>query len=70
MTIARGLYTIVNVHHDSWNWADVTAAGANYTEIEAKFYSLWYQIGTQLGCKSQLLAFEVSMILSRVYTTI
>ena len=58
MTISRGLYTLVNVHHDSWIWADVTAANANYTEIEEKFYRLWYQIGTKLACKSSLLGFE------------
>lgn len=58
LSLSRGFYTIVNVHHDSWNWADVTAAGANYTEIEERFYSLWVQIGTKLGCKSSMLAFE------------
>ncbi|BCS25048.1 putative extracellular endoglucanase [Aspergillus puulaauensis] len=55
---ARDLYAIVNVHHDSWEWADVTASGANITLIEEKFYRLWYQIGTTLGCKSNLVAFE------------
>ncbi|KAL4892059.1 glycoside hydrolase superfamily [Aspergillus ambiguus] len=58
MITSRGLYTIVNVHHDSWEWADVTAAGANLTMIEEKFYRLWYQIGTKLGCKSNMVAFE------------
>ncbi|KAL4939828.1 hypothetical protein BDV06DRAFT_198017 [Aspergillus oleicola] len=54
----RDFYAIVNVHHDSWEWADVTAADANLTLIEEKFYRLWYQIGTTLGCKSSLVAFE------------
>lgn len=58
MTISRGLYTIVNAHHDSWIWADVTAANANYTMIEEKFYAIWYQVGTKLACKSELLGFE------------
>ncbi|CAP96338.1 hypothetical protein E8E15_003969 [Penicillium rubens] len=58
MIVARGLYAIVDVHHDSWNWADVTQSGANLTMIEEKFYSLWYQIGTKLACKSNLVAFE------------
>jgi endoglucanase len=57
-SISRGFYTIVNVHHDATDWLDVTAPGANYTEIEEKFYRLWFQIGTKLGCKSSLLAFE------------
>ncbi|KAL4787044.1 glycoside hydrolase superfamily [Aspergillus varians] len=55
---SRDLYAIVNVHHDSWEWADVTAAGANLTMIEEKFYRLWYQIGSTLACKSNLVAFE------------
>ncbi|KAL4988883.1 glycoside hydrolase superfamily [Aspergillus falconensis] len=55
---SRDLYAIVNVHHDSWEWADVTASGADLDLIEEKFYRLWYQIGTTLGCKSNLVAFE------------
>ncbi|PKY08639.1 endoglucanase B [Aspergillus campestris IBT 28561] len=58
MITSRDLYTIVNVHHDSWKWADVTAEGANMTVIEERFYRLWYQIGTKLGCTSNLVAFE------------
>lgn len=54
--LERGLYTIVNAHHESW--FDLPGAGSNYTAIEEQFYSLWYQIGTKLGCKSSLLAFE------------
>ncbi|KAI5194530.1 endoglucanase B [Aureobasidium subglaciale] len=58
MVIDRDMYVLVNVHHDSWVWADVTQANANYTQIEEKFYRLWYQIGTKLACKSSLLAYE------------
>ncbi|KAH7116443.1 putative extracellular endoglucanase [Dactylonectria macrodidyma] len=58
MVTARDLYTIVNVHHDSALWADLSVTGANYTMIEEKFYRLWYQIGQKLACKSSLLAFE------------
>jgi endoglucanase len=58
MVTARGLYTIVNVHHDSTQWADVTQTNANFTAIEERFYALWYQIGTKLACKSSLVAFE------------
>lgn len=43
---------------DSWIWADVAQSGANMSMIEEKFYRLWYQIGTKLGCKSSLVAFE------------
>ncbi|KAL4882248.1 glycoside hydrolase superfamily [Aspergillus karnatakaensis] len=55
---SRDLYAIVDVHHDSWEWADVTLPDANIPEIEEKFYRLWYQIGTKLACKSSLVAFE------------
>ena len=54
--LERGLHTIVNAHHESW--FDLPNANGNYTAIEQQFYQLWYQIGTQLGCKSSLLAFE------------
>ncbi|GAB7350615.1 hypothetical protein MBLNU459_g1181t1 [Dothideomycetes sp. NU459] len=56
--IARDMYVITNLHGDAYLWADLTASGANYTMIEEKFYRAWYQIGTKLGCKSSLLAFE------------
>ncbi|CAI6335619.1 unnamed protein product [Periconia digitata] len=54
----RGLKALVNVHHDSWTWADVSAAGANITEIEEKFSRLWFQIATKLACKGSEVAFE------------
>jgi endoglucanase len=46
------------LNKDATDWADVTTSGANLTEIEEKFYQLWYQIGTTLACKSSLVAFE------------
>ncbi|KAF2436408.1 endoglucanase B [Tothia fuscella] len=55
---SRGFYAIVNVHHDSLEWFDFTAPGADVKAIEEKFYRLWYQIGEKLGCKSNLVAFE------------
>ncbi|OTA65729.1 glycoside hydrolase family 5 protein [Hypoxylon sp. EC38] len=58
MALDRGLYVITNVHHDSWEWADVTASGANLTMIEEKIYRSWVQIGEALGCKSSKVAFE------------
>lgn len=56
--LALGLYVVVNVHHDSWIWADPTASGANITMINEKFGRLWAQIGTRLACKSSKLIFE------------
>ncbi|KAK7754404.1 hypothetical protein SLS62_003697 [Diatrype stigma] len=58
MAVERDLYVITNVHHDSWEWADVTQADANLTLIEEKMYRTWFQIGEKLGCKSSLVAFE------------
>ncbi|KAH8734154.1 endoglucanase D precursor [Ilyonectria robusta] len=58
MVTSRGLYAIVNVHHDSALWADYSLSDANYTMIEEKFYRLWYQIGEKLACTSSLVAFE------------
>ena len=58
MITSNGLYVMVNAHHDSWMSFDVTAANANYTWYEQKFYSLWHQIGEKLACKSNMVAFE------------
>jgi endoglucanase len=58
MITSNGLYVMVNAHHDSWASFDLAAASANYTRYEEKFYSLWYQIGEKLACKSSMVAFE------------
>lgn len=58
MVLSRGFYAIVNVHHDSWTWADLTKPETNVTMVEERMYKLWYQIGTKLACKSSALAFE------------
>ncbi|KAF1958894.1 endoglucanase D precursor [Byssothecium circinans] len=55
---ARNFPVIVNAHHDSFTWADISAPGANLTAIEERLYRLWYQVGTKLACKSSLVAFE------------
>jgi endoglucanase len=56
--LALGVYVILNVHHDSWIWADITVPNANLTQIEEKFSRLWSQIGTRFACKSSKLIFE------------
>ncbi|RDW62026.1 hypothetical protein BP6252_11459 [Coleophoma cylindrospora] len=56
--LSLGLYVILNMHHDSWIWADVSASGANYTLIEEKFAASWSQIGARFACKSSKLIFE------------
>lgn len=60
MALERDLYVLTNVHHDSWQWADVTAADtdAKWEALQDKFRKLWVQIGRTLGCKSSLVSFE------------
>ncbi|KAI1344347.1 endoglucanase B [Xylariaceae sp. FL0016] len=58
MALNAGLYVLTNVHHDSWEWADVSASGANLTMIEEKMYRTWVQIGETLACKSSMVALE------------
>ncbi|KAI1113422.1 putative cellulase [Nemania sp. NC0429] len=58
MALDAGLYVLTNVHHDSWQWADVSVAGANLTAIEERMYQTWSQIGKKLACKSSSVAFE------------
>jgi endoglucanase len=58
MITSNGMYAMVNSHHDSWSWLDPTAAGANQTQMQAKFYAMWYQIGTKLACKPLTVGFE------------
>jgi endoglucanase len=55
---SRGLHALVNVHHDSWEWLDWSAGGANVAELERKFGRVWAQIGAKLACKSGMVAFE------------
>jgi endoglucanase len=56
--LSRGFSVVLNAHHDSWVWADVSASGANISMIEEKFSSLWFQIGKRFACKSSKLIFE------------
>ncbi|CAG9953568.1 unnamed protein product [Clonostachys rosea f. rosea IK726] len=56
--LERDLLVVTNVHHDSWEWADVSKSGADITAIQAKLRALWTQIGTKLACKPSTVAFE------------
>ncbi|KNG47492.1 glycoside hydrolase family 5 protein [Stemphylium lycopersici] len=58
MVTTRGMYAIVNVHHDSWTWADLTQSSTNVTLVEERLSKLWKQIGTKLACKSDMVSFE------------
>ncbi|KAI1359286.1 putative cellulase [Xylaria arbuscula] len=56
--VEAGLYVLTNVHHDSWQWADISASGANWTAIEEQMTQTWLQIGETLGCQPSSVAFE------------
>ena len=56
--LERDLLVVTNVHHDSWEWADVSASDADIGEIQSKFHALWVQIGEKLACKPSSVAFE------------
>ncbi|KAI8937869.1 hypothetical protein NX059_005558 [Plenodomus lindquistii] len=58
MALARNFYVLVNIHHDSWTWADLTSSSTNVTQVEERLGALWYQIGTKLACKGEKVAFE------------
>ncbi|KAL2753247.1 glycoside hydrolase family 5 protein [Sodiomyces alcalophilus JCM 7366] len=58
MALARDLYVTVNVHHDSWEWADVTSPNANIAQIQERFRAIWEQVGEKFACASSRLSFE------------
>lgn len=55
MALAEGFWVIVNVHHDSWEWFDMSSPTV---EKEQKFEDLWTQIAARLRLKSERLIFE------------
>ncbi|KAF3906082.1 hypothetical protein ABW21_db0208188 [Orbilia brochopaga] len=56
MVLSKGLYAILNVHHDSWEWFDVTQF--DNAGVEERFGALWAQIGDRFKCKNERLLFE------------
>ncbi|RPB05614.1 glycoside hydrolase [Choiromyces venosus 120613-1] len=56
-TLKKGFWVVINVHHDSWEWADFTQP----EDLEArktKFEKLWVQIADRFKSKSDKLIFE------------
>ncbi|CAE6404673.1 unnamed protein product, partial [Rhizoctonia solani] len=49
--LATGLYAVVNVHHDSWDWADMSGSKPDIDARKAKFEKLWQQLATVLKDK-------------------
>ncbi|CAE6519021.1 unnamed protein product [Rhizoctonia solani] len=56
--LSTGLFVVVNVHHDSWNWADMAGPKADIDVRKAKFEKLWQQYATLLKDKNERLIFE------------
>ncbi|KAA8910874.1 glycoside hydrolase superfamily [Sphaerosporella brunnea] len=55
--LERQLWVVINVHHDSWQWADLSVD----TDLNAKFAkleALWTQIAARFKWKSEKLLFE------------
>ncbi|CAE6456724.1 unnamed protein product [Rhizoctonia solani] len=55
---STGLFVVVNVHHDSWNWADMAGPKPDIDARKAKFEKLWQQYATLLKDKSERVIFE------------
>ncbi|MDC0773786.1 cellulase family glycosylhydrolase [Streptomyces sp. HD] len=52
----EGLYVVLNVHHDSWQWIDDIAA--DHDGVTARFNATWTQISTTFRDKPRTLVFE------------
>ncbi|KAH7341933.1 putative cellulase [Rhizoctonia solani] len=56
--LSTGLFVVVNVHHDSWNWADMAGPKPDIDARKAKFEKLWQQYATLLKDKNERVIFE------------
>ncbi|KAF8688911.1 glycosyl hydrolase 5 (cellulase A) family, partial [Rhizoctonia solani] len=56
--LSTGLFVVVNVHHDSWNWADMAGPKPDIDARKAKFEKLWQQYASLLKDKNERLIFE------------
>ena len=55
-SLQAGLYVMINVHHDSWQWADEMPASRD--AVSARFQAIWTQIATRFADHSERLMFE------------
>ncbi|MFD5909820.1 cellulase family glycosylhydrolase [Streptomyces massasporeus] len=53
---AEGLYVVLNVHHDSWQW--VYKVSTDHDQVLARFDSLWKQISAAFRDEPRTLLFE------------
>ncbi|MDN0198903.1 cellulase family glycosylhydrolase [Streptomyces sp. S.PNR 29] len=54
--IADGLYVVLNVHHDSWQW--IADMPAQHDTVLARWKATWTQIATTFKDEPRLLLFE------------
>ncbi|GGS29113.1 endoglucanase [Streptomyces humidus] len=54
--LADGLYVVVNVHHDSWQW--IASMPTDHDNVLARFKATWTQIAAAFRDSSQALLFE------------
>ncbi|WP_178075897.1 cellulase family glycosylhydrolase [Paenibacillus oralis] len=57
MALERGFYVVLNVHHDSWEWANLSNQD-NLEEKHRKLKILWKQIAERFKNRSEKLIFE------------
>ncbi|GAA4309790.1 cellulase family glycosylhydrolase [Streptomyces venetus] len=54
--LADGLYVVINVHHDSWQW--LSGMSTDHDNVVARFRAAWTQIAAKFRDSSQALLFE------------
>ncbi|MGA5895896.1 cellulase family glycosylhydrolase [Streptomyces venetus] len=54
--LADGLYVVINVHHDSWQW--LSGMSTDHDNVVARFRAAWTQIAARFRDSSQALLFE------------
>ena len=56
--LTRGFWNVLNFHHDSWKWADLTIENDTLEERKRKIEALWVQIADRFKWKQEKLIFE------------
>ncbi|MFJ4879057.1 cellulase family glycosylhydrolase [Streptomyces sp. NPDC088745] len=54
--VAEGLYVVLNVHHDSWQW--IKKMSTEHDQVVARYNSLWTQIARQFRDAPRSVLFE------------
>ncbi|MFC9926560.1 cellulase family glycosylhydrolase [Streptomyces sp. NPDC127190] len=54
--LADGLYVVINVHHDSWQW--IADMPAHHDTVLARFDAIWSQVATAFRDEPRTLLFE------------